>query len=565
MKKQGFLKGSAILVGMVVITKALGLAYKVPLANILGGTGMGWFSAAFSIFTPIFALAASGIPSAMARLGAENAALGRYADLRRQKRVAMAVYGLLGLAACGIAMLPALLGLGLTAEQTGVRYALICLAPSVIFCSIMNVERGYCEGLGNMLPTALSEIAETVFKLGLGLGLALYIKRYAAESFAASGQVFGIVCGDKASAEQAALPFIAAGAVLGSTLASGLACGGLLIVSRIRGDGITPKMLAEDPVAFSRRHHARALLMLSSSIAMASVVTTLTSMLDMLTISPCLRVTMSRDPGRFAEFSSISAEQLPTFLYGSYEGMAVMLYGLLPTLTAMLGKSALPPLSESWARKDSRGFGRDLQRLLTLAAVTAIPCGLGIAAMSGELLRFLFAGRSLECAAAETPLAILGISVIFFGIALPCFTVLQTIGKPSRVTVIMLISGGIKLGLNLLLIPFLGLSGAAWSELVSCVYVCGAALIDVQRLSGCRARVAETYIKPLYAGLMCAVTARLCRDLVGKGALQLPQRWATLLAVACGGAMYFLSLYLLCEKPKSLLRYAVFGREESKA
>ena len=105
MKKQGFLRGSAILVSMVVITKALGLVYKVPLANLLGGTGMGYFSAAFSVFTPIFALAVSGIPSAMARLAAENSALGRYSNLRRQRRVAMAVYSLTGIAAAVCVML----------------------------------------------------------------------------------------------------------------------------------------------------------------------------------------------------------------------------------------------------------------------------------------------------------------------------------------------------------------------------------------------------------------------------------------------------------------------------
>ena len=169
MKKQGFVKGSAILVGMVVVTKALGLLYKVPLANILGGTGMGYFSAAFSVFTPIFALAAAGIPSAMARLAAENAALGRYANLRRQKRVAMVIYTAAGLAGCGGIVLLAQLGAG----QPEVKWALMCLAPSVVFCCVMNTERGYHEGLGNMLPTAFSEIGETLLRLVLGLGLAL--------------------------------------------------------------------------------------------------------------------------------------------------------------------------------------------------------------------------------------------------------------------------------------------------------------------------------------------------------------------------------------------------------
>ena len=44
MKRQGFIKGSAILLAMVLITKILGLLYKIPLTNLLGGTGMGYFA-----------------------------------------------------------------------------------------------------------------------------------------------------------------------------------------------------------------------------------------------------------------------------------------------------------------------------------------------------------------------------------------------------------------------------------------------------------------------------------------------------------------------------------------
>lgn len=78
MKRQGFIKGSAILLAMVLITKILGLLYKIPLTNLLGGTGMGYFASAFSVFTPVFAIVVSGIPSTMARLTAENMPLNAF-------------------------------------------------------------------------------------------------------------------------------------------------------------------------------------------------------------------------------------------------------------------------------------------------------------------------------------------------------------------------------------------------------------------------------------------------------------------------------------------------------
>ena len=78
MKRQGFIKGSAILLAMVLITKILGLLYKIPLTNLLGGTGMGYFASAFSVFTPVFAIVVSGIPSTMARLTAETMPLNAF-------------------------------------------------------------------------------------------------------------------------------------------------------------------------------------------------------------------------------------------------------------------------------------------------------------------------------------------------------------------------------------------------------------------------------------------------------------------------------------------------------
>ena len=99
MKRQGFIKGSAILLAMVLITKILGLLYKIPLTNLLGGTGMGYFASAFSVFTPVFAIVVSGIPSTMARLTAENYALERFSNMRHSKRTAFFLFTIISAAA----------------------------------------------------------------------------------------------------------------------------------------------------------------------------------------------------------------------------------------------------------------------------------------------------------------------------------------------------------------------------------------------------------------------------------------------------------------------------------
>ena len=154
--------------GMVIITKILGLMYKIPLTHMLGGTGMGYFSSAYAVFTPIFAIVVSGIPSTIARMVAENYAFERYRNVRKIKRTAMIIFSTAGLSASLLVLaLSKLLSEGVIHEPSAV-WSLIGVAPSVFLGTIMSVERGYYEGLRNMIPTAVSEIVETIFKLIFG-------------------------------------------------------------------------------------------------------------------------------------------------------------------------------------------------------------------------------------------------------------------------------------------------------------------------------------------------------------------------------------------------------------
>lgn len=50
-------------------------------------------------------------------------------------------------------------------------YAMLCLAPTILFGCLVSIYRGYFEGQRNMFPTAISEIIESGVKLILGLTL----------------------------------------------------------------------------------------------------------------------------------------------------------------------------------------------------------------------------------------------------------------------------------------------------------------------------------------------------------------------------------------------------------
>ena len=99
MKKQNFLKGSMILMISAVVAKVLGAMFKIPLTNMLGGVGMSYFSCAYSLFMPFYALIVTGITSAVAKLVASSAALGMYSNALRIRRVALVLFSVAGVPA----------------------------------------------------------------------------------------------------------------------------------------------------------------------------------------------------------------------------------------------------------------------------------------------------------------------------------------------------------------------------------------------------------------------------------------------------------------------------------
>ena len=73
MKRQSVLRGSVWLIGSALLAKILGAVFRLPLTAMLGGTGMGYFSCAYGLFLPVFALSVTGINTAVSALTAPSA------------------------------------------------------------------------------------------------------------------------------------------------------------------------------------------------------------------------------------------------------------------------------------------------------------------------------------------------------------------------------------------------------------------------------------------------------------------------------------------------------------
>ena len=193
--KQSFLGGAALLTVTMLITKAIGALYKIPLGNLLDEQGMNYFYAAYNIYNLLLMVSTAGLPLALSRLVSQAEALGRVNRRRRTVSVAFWLFLLLGAVSSGVMFFLAgdLAG---WMHNTQAENAIRVLSPAVLCVCLVSVIRGYTQGLGDMRPTAASEIIESGSKLVVGLGLAWWLLRQGYPShIAAAGAIAGVTAG----------------------------------------------------------------------------------------------------------------------------------------------------------------------------------------------------------------------------------------------------------------------------------------------------------------------------------------------------------------------------------
>lgn len=528
MKKQSLMTGTAVLLVSAVITKVLGALFKLPLTDLLGGTGMGYFGSAYGLFLMIYALSASGMSAAVASLTAAAAARGEYRTVRRLKSVALLLFSSIGILGTAAMLLGAKPFCDSVAENPDAYCSVLVLAPSLLLSCIAAVYRGYYEGLRCMTPTAVSQLIEAAVRFFCGLWLC--------RSTLENGEAVLSVLPAGTTLTAAA----SAAAIAGVTLSS---LAGLLLLAGMDllcGDGLTRRMVADAPSSAPRRIVIGELFGILVPVALGALAANLTSLIDLATGIRGLTAAIAKAPDRFVLCDMGTPADTANFLFGCFTGLSVTVFNLVPSVTNMLGKSALPAVAAAYAGRDMRPLTRDSVAVLETTAVLSVPAGLGIAFLSRCILLFLFPHRALEACMAAPSLMWLGLGVGALCISSTLFSMLQAIGKPKTPVVLMLIGVAVKLVGNLILVPIpsLHIAGAGISTTLCYTVIAVLALRAYARETGIRLPLVRLFLPPAYAGLMCAMSAVLVQSLLAAhlGRLSLPA------AVLCGGAVYLIVL-----------------------
>lgn len=524
MKKQSFIKGSLILMLSAVAAKIFGAFFKIPLTNILGGIGMSYFSCAYSLFMPVYALTVTGVSSAVARMTAQSMALGMAENARKIRRTALVVFSAAGLAGSILTFLLARPFSVYSVNSPQAAAAVAMISPAVFFGCITAVERGYYEGLSNMYPTALSQVAEGAVKVFGGLWLCGYVTSHSGEVM----RFFPGITDVRAIA--------AAAGIMGVTLSS---LGAVLFFAVLRL--FSRHEISSEKTVMTGRQITRELIGTALPTGVSALVTNLTALIDMWTVIGCI----SYFGASVKAPAGVSAEELPHFIYGSFAGIALTVFNLVPSVTNMLGKGALTCITDHWECGSRTALEKSSSQALLTSLVIAVPAAAGIMVLAPEIMDFLFPRQSDEVAVCINALRLMMPGMVFLCISYPLFSMLQAIGKPVLPLKIMLAGTAVKLVGNLVLIPSMGVDGAALSTTICYGVILALSLIAFAGASGVHIDIAP-FAGVLYAGMMCGGTAYLTASVAESQ--RIGGTAVIFLSAAVGGITYVFSVFLAIKK-----------------
>lgn len=489
-KKQGFIKGTAILMGANAISKIFGAVFKIPLTYLLREEGMAIYNTAFSVYIMLLSFIISGMPLAVSKLIAEETALNNNSNVRKIMTVSTVLLGSLGIFGTVVLWFFADF-FAIAMKEPKAVFCLKVIAPSVFFVALGTVYKSYYQGRANMIPTAVSQVIEAFIKLLAGYALALFYSKLAAQ-------------------------YTAAAAIMGVTVGEIIATF-ILFVLYLPHRFRMPTGHAEKSV----HEILSAICAVSLPAIVAAAVSGAMNLVDITVIRRCLegiKFTSSGAADFLRMYSSYTDvfDTLPQtlsisadgsrWLYGAYSGYALTVFHLPVGILASLGVSILPVISGAIAVKNRQRANFCAELAIKLTLLVCLPAAFGIALFSEPILDFLFGNT-----ASSHMLSFLAPCLVFISLAQIYDAILNAGGSIIEPFLFGFIGAAVKLVCNFIFIrnQHLNMLGTVISANIAYFVSMLLSFSCLQKRFGLSINIKDIFIKPLLCSAAAAAVIYL--------------------------------------------------------
>ncbi|MDR1688426.1 MAG: polysaccharide biosynthesis protein [Clostridiales bacterium] len=506
-----FIQQASILAAAALISRLIGFIYKLPLTNMIGDEGMGLYGAGYQIYNLLIILSSAGLPAAISKMVSERLALGQFRNAHKVYEVSLFASSALGIL-CSVVLFTASKSIALSfsgaqaSPNLDSMLTIRTLAPTIAVVAVMSVYRGYYQGLGSTMPTAVSQIIEQIVNAVSSVALAWYLmKTFNHIKYGAAGGTAGT----------------GIGAVFGLIF--------ILLVYRMYLPVIRNKTEKQRGiiVSESKRKILRELLSTVFPIIAGTAIFSFTNIVDTQMVL-----------GRLQEYMPY---EKALGLYGQLSNKFVSLSTLPVSISSAIATASIPSIAASRVLKKSRDTSDKINTAMRVSMVISIPSAVGLGVLGNQILLMLFksypeGGLLLQIGAA---------SIIFLALYQITTGMLQALNK-VRVPMFAVVAGvAVKIPLNyfLLGVPEINILGAVISTIVCYVISSAVEIVILVRLTKIRLDIAGMLVRPLASsaamGMACFVCYHLLYYIVPSNTL------CTLFAIAAGLASYFFMMLLV--------------------
>ena len=500
MAKKSFFKGAVILGIAGIIVKVFGAFFRIPLANIIGDTGMGYYQTAYPVYVLLLTLSTAGIPTAIAWLVSERTTEGNHKEAYRIFTVSFRLLLAMGIVTSLLLFLGAPYIVQYMKGEPEAIYSMRSIAPALLFVPIMAAFRGYFQGQQDMTPTASSQVIEQAFRVVFGLSMAVILL-------------------------PAGLKFAAAGA------SAGAAAGGFFGLIGIFAIYMRRRSVIRENCRNSPDGESEAAKSILWNIVVIAVPVTIGAAIMPIMTNIDLAIVVRR----LVQSGYSSAEA--NSLYGQLSGFATPLINLPQVLTQAIAMSLVPAVASAFSAKDQEFLRYNTAFGIRTAMIIGMPCSVGLMVLSKPIMLLLYPAQPASAVNADESLFILAFGAIFLSLVQTLTGILQGVKRQLIPVINLAIGAGIKVIITYVLtgIPSVNVKGAAAGT--AAAYIT-AALLNyraVRKYTGSRPNFSLPFGRPmLSAAIMGAIVWAIYSGL----SLLTGNTVATMVSVFCGVVVY---------------------------
>ena len=479
-----FLVQGSILAIASIISRIIGLIYRIPMTEIIGDVGNNYYGCAFDVYNIVLTISSFSLPQAVSKTVSAQVAKGHYKNAYQVFKGAM----LFGLGSGLIAALVVYFGAGFftgTLLKTPYSvFALKVLAPVLVVVAVLGVLRGFFQGLGTMMPSAISQIIEQIANAIASVWAAYVLFGY--------GTRIGAVLGDS---EHYGPAYGAAGGTLGTATGAVFGLLFMICVYTVYMRVFKKRMRRERGANVSPFWYTFKLLIIT--------------IIPVLLSTTIYNISGIIDQGIFKNVALLQGytEHEIDVWWGVFSGKYKLLINIPIAIASAMAASSVPTLTASFVEKDMERVKSQIAAAIRFVMIIAFPCTVGLTVLAKPIFVMLFPGTSATADIAATMMLWGSSAVIFYALSTLSNGLLQGIDRlkvPVINAVIALVAHVILLVL-LMMFFRLNIYAVVVANVFFALLMCILNSRALTKYSGYHQEIKKTFLIPLICSLIMGV------------------------------------------------------------